>query len=249
MPPCAPRAPYQPARRAATGKARVVIYHRDWRAKVREKKVGSFMLFVVDASGSMGARGRMVASKGAVMSLLLDAYQKRDRVAMLVFRRREATLLLPPTSSIDVAGRLLREMPIGGRTPLSAALVKAYETLMPQLRRDPSLRPLAILVTDGKANVGLDSGNPAMDEALRLAERIGRDRRIQWIVVDTEEQKRVRFGLAHSIAEGLGGECRHIDGLKASDLIEVVKGIVTRIRSSRVLPLRRHARDDGEQEQ
>ena len=217
-------APYQPARRAATGRVGVVIYHRDWREKVREKKVGSFMLFVVDASGSMGARGRMVASKGAVMSLLLDAYQKRDRVAMITFRHGEATLLLPPTSSIDVAGRLLREMPVGGRTPLSAALVKAYETLMPQLRRDPSLRPLSILVTDGKANVGLGSGNPVMDEALRLAERIGRDRRIQWIVIDTEEQTRVRFGLAHSIAEELGSECRHIDGLRASDLIDVVKG-------------------------
>ena len=218
-------APYQPARRAATGKASVVIYRRDWRAKVREKKIGSFILFVVDASGSMGARGRMAASKGAVMSLLLDAYQKRDRVAMITFRRREAALLLPPTSSIDVAGKLLREMPVGGRTPLSSALAKAYETLMPQLRKDPSLRPLAVLVTDGKANVGLAGGSPAMDEALRLAERIGRDERIHWIVVDTEEQKRVRFGLAQSIAGALGGVCRHIDGLKASDLIEVVKGM------------------------
>ena len=106
-------APHQRRRRAASHLA-MVIRREDWQEKVREKRIGSFVLFVVDASGSMGARGRMVASKGAVMSLLLDAYQKRDKVAMITFRRREAALLLPPTSSIDVAGKMLREMPVGG---------------------------------------------------------------------------------------------------------------------------------------
>jgi magnesium chelatase subunit D len=218
-------APYQLARRNATGRTGLVIYRRDWREKVREKKIGTFILFVVDASGSMGAQGRMAASKGAVMSLLLDAYQKRDRIAMITFRRKEASLLLPPTSSVDVAGRLLRELPVGGRTPLSAALAKAYEILMPQLRRDPSLRPLAVLVTDGKANVSLEKGTSAADEALRMAQRIGRDTRIRWIVIDTEEQKRVRFGLAQHMALALEGECCHLDGLKAADLIRVAKGI------------------------
>lgn len=217
-------APYQPSRRATSGRRGVVIYRRDWREKVREKKIGAFILFVVDASGSMGARGRMAASKGAVMSLLLDAYQKRDRIAMITFRRKEASLLLPPTASIDVAGRLLRELSVGGRTPLSAALVEAYETLMPQLRRDPRLRPLAVLVTDGKANVSLASGVPAAEEALRMAERIGRDKRIRWIVVDTEEQKRIRFGLAPSLALALEGECCRIDDLRAADLVRVARG-------------------------
>jgi magnesium chelatase subunit D len=205
----------------------MVIYRRDWREKVREKRIGSLILFVVDSSGSMGAQGRMVASKGAVMSLLLDAYQKRDRVAMITFRRREAAILLPPTSSIEVAGRLLREMPVGGRTPLSAALVKAYEVLTPQMRRDPNLRPLAILVTDGKANAGLGEGASVIAEALQLAERLGHDSRIRWIVVDTEEQKGVRLGLAQQIAAALHGDYYHIDGLKASDLIDVVKGLNT----------------------
>ncbi len=218
-------APYQPSRRAATGRGNMVICRWDWREKVREKQIGSLIIFVVDGSGSMGARGRMAASKGAVMSLLLDAYQKRDRVAMITFRRREAALLLPPTSSIEVAGRLLREMPIGGRTPLSSALVKTYEVLMPQLRRDPSLRPLVILVTDGKANVGLGEGTAAITEAFRLAERLSCDSRIDWIVVDTEEQKGVRLGLAQQIAAALHGDYYHIDGLKASDLIDVVKGL------------------------
>jgi magnesium chelatase subunit D len=202
----------------------VIIYRRDWREKVREKKIGSFILFVVDGSGSMGARGRMVASKGAVMSLLLDAYQKRDRLAMITFRRKEAELILPPTSSVEVAGKLLREMPVGGRTPLSAALVKAHETLTLQLRKDPNLRPLIILVTDGKANVHFGEGNRPMEEALRLSEHLGQDHRLRWIVVDTEDRSGLRFGLARQIAAALGGEYYSIDGLKASHLVGVAKG-------------------------
>lgn len=217
-------APYQRSRRAATGKSGVVIRKQDWREKVREKRIGSFILFVVDGSGSMGARGRMIASKGAIMSLLLDAYQKRDRIAMISFRRREAGLVLPPTSSVEVGGKLLREMPVGGRTPLSAALVKAYETLTPQMIKEPNLRPLTILVTDGKANVPLDEKNRSADEALQLAQYLGGDSRIRWIVVDTEERHRVCFGLARQMAAALGGEYYSIDDLKAAHLVNVVKG-------------------------
>jgi magnesium chelatase subunit D len=218
-------APYQVSRRAATGRNGVVIRKQDWREKVREKRIGSFILFVVDGSGSMGARGRMVASKGAVMSLLLDAYQKRDRLAMINFRRREASLMLPPTSSVEVAGKLLREMPVGGRTPLSAAFAKAHETLMPQLIKYPNLRPLAILITDGKANVSLSEGNRPIEEALRLAGHMGTDNRVRWIVVDTEERGVIRFGLARQIAAALGGEYYSIDDLRASHLVDVVKGL------------------------
>ena len=158
------------------------------------------------------------------MSLLLDAYQKRDRLAMIGFRRREAALLLPPTSSVEVAGKLLREMTVGGRTPLSAALVKAHETLAPQLLKDPNLRPLAILITDGRANVPLNEGCRPVDEALRLAGHVSADGRIRWIVVDTEEPTGVHFGLARQIAATLGGEYLSIDDLKASHLVKVVKG-------------------------
>ncbi len=220
-------APYQVSRRAATGRDGVVINKRDWREKVRERRIGSLILFVVDGSGSMGARGRMIASKGAVMSLFLDAYQKRDRLAMICFRRREASLMLPPTSSVEVAGKLLREMPIGGRTPLSAALAKAHETLRPQLIKYPNLRPLAILITDGKANVSLDERNRPTEEAIRLANHLGTDNRVRWIVVDTEERRGVRFGLARHIAAGLGGEYYSIDNLRAAHLVDVVKGLQT----------------------
>ena len=215
-------APYQLQRRESSRTA-VVIHRKDWREKVREKRTGTFILFIVDGSGSMGSRGRMAASKGAIMSLLLDAYQKRDRIAMVSFRRREATVLLPPTASIEVAARLLGEMPVGGRTPLSAGLVKGFELLQVQLRREPNLRPLAVLITDGKSNVPIGE-NPPMEEALGVAEHIGRDMRIHWIVVDTEEPGMVRFELARHIARALDGEYFRIDDLRAADLVRVLKG-------------------------
>ncbi len=215
-------APYQKKRRRDGGAA-IVIQPGDWRHKVREKRVGCFILFVVDASGSMGARGRMGASKGAVMSLLLDAYQKRDRVALVAFRRREAEVLLPPTSSIELAARLLSEMPVGGRTPLSAGLSKAYEMLRTRLRHDPNLRPLVVVITDGKSNVALGQGSPR-DEALRMAVRLGEDPRVHWIVVDTEEPGIVRFELARRLSTALGAQYFRIDGLRATDLVNVVKG-------------------------
>lgn len=216
-------APYQQRRRVAAGLP-LVIKKQDWREKVREKRTGSFILFVVDASGSMGARGRMVASKGAVMSLLLDAYQKRDRVGLVTFRRREANVALPLTSSIEVAGKLLRELSCGGRTPLAAGLAKAREVLLPQLHRDSNLRPVVIVVTDGKANVPLGTGNP-VDEALGIAARLARDTRIHWTVVDTEDPRGVRFELAHKLAQALYAEYFSIEGLRSTDLLQIVKGL------------------------
>lgn len=214
-------APYQATRRTATGPT-VIIHRQDWREKVREKRVGTFILFVVDASGSMGSRGRMTACKGAIMSLLLDAYQKRDRIAMVSFRRQCAQLLLPPTSSVEVAAKLLGELPVGGRTPLSAGLVKGHEVLRVQLRHDPNLHPLVILITDGKSNVALNDDSP-IEEALRIARCLGLDRRIQWIVVDSEEPGIVRLDLARQLAGALGGEYFRIDGLRAGHLIDVLK--------------------------
>lgn len=215
-------APYQVTRRSGASRSMAfVIRRQDWRQKVREKRVGCFMLFLVDASGSMGAHGRMAASKGAILSLLLDAYQKRDRVAMIVFRRREAKLILPPTSSIELAARFLADLPIGGRTPLSAGLVEAYRLLNIELRRDPNLRPLGIIISDGKSNVSIGEHSP-MEETLRLANRIGEDRRIHWIVVDTEEPGIVRFKLANRLAAALRAEYFLIDGLQSIDLVKVV---------------------------
>ncbi|EPH00900.1 magnesium chelatase subunit D family protein [Cutibacterium avidum] len=196
----------------------------DWRAKVRTGRSASCVIFVVDASGSMGSRGRMTASKGAVLSLLLDAYVKRDRVCLIGFRRDRAEVLVPVTSSVEVAQRCLAELPVGGRTPLAAGLVKACEVVRPLLLKDPGLRPLLVLVTDGRGNVGLDArpNGRATDEAIALATEIGADRRLSWVVIDTEDPRGIRLSRARDIAAALDGPCLHIDDLRADDLVNVV---------------------------
>lgn len=207
------------------GAARLDVRPQDWHTKVRERRTGSCILFVVDASGSMAARGRMVASKGAVLSLLLDAYQKRDKVALVAFRRREAQVLLPPTASVDVASRLLEELPVGGRTPLSAGLLAAADVLAPLLRREPLLRPLVVVVSDGRANAAIAAPDAqARTESLGLAARLADDERITWVVVDTEDPRGLRLGLARDLATALRARCYAIDDLHADDLVGLVKG-------------------------
>ncbi len=210
------------AAQAGNGLA-VQLREQDLRSKIREKRIGNFLLFVVDASGSMGARGRMAASKGAVMSLLLDAYQKRDRVAMISFRKNEAMVNLPPTTSVDLAGKLLAEMPVGGRTPLSAGLVKSHEQVRNYLIKNPTAQPIVIFITDGKSNVAIGPGKP-VEESLRLAQALSQDSRIRAIVVDTEEDGLVRFGLARRLAGAMAAEYFKIDGLKAQALVNIVRG-------------------------
>lgn len=216
-------APYQSRRRTAESSGcAVAIRPEDIREKVRERRIGNFLLFVVDASASMGARGRMTATKGAIMSLLLDAYQKRDKVAMISFNKTEARLNLPPTSSIDLAARMLAELPVGGRTPLNHALLKVDEVLGGQLVRDPTSRPIVVLITDGRCNVALGP-NRAKDECLELAVRLAREQRVRYLLVDTEEQGLIRFGLAAKIAEALQAEYFKTSELQADTLLEIIK--------------------------
>ena len=166
----------------------------------------------------------MVASKGAVLSLLLDAYIKRDRVCLIGFRRDRAEVLVPVTSSVEVAQHGLAELPVGGRTPLSAGLIKACEVVRPLLLKDPGLRPLLILVTDGRGNVSLD-GRPnsqATDEAIRVATKLGVDTRLSWVVIDTEDPRGIQLSRARDIATALGGPYLRIDDLRADDLVNVV---------------------------
>lgn len=215
-------APHQLARREQNGLA-VCVKPQDLRLKVREKRVGNFLLFLVDASGSMGAQARMSATKGAVLSLLLDAYQKRDKVALVTFRGFEAEVNLPPTSSIELAAKLLAELPVGGRTPLAAGLVEASEQLRRHLRKDPDGRPIVLILTDGRANTGLGSDAPPHEEALEIAERMGQDERVRYVVVDTEAPGVVRLDIAHRLATILGGEYFKIDDLKAQDLVNIAR--------------------------
>ena len=217
---------HQRSRRADPSRPAMAVHVEpgDWRAKVRTGRSASCVTLVVDASGSMGSRGRMTASKGAILSLLLDAYVKRDRVCLIGFRRDRAEVLVPVTSSVEVAQRGLAELPVGGRTPLAAGLVTACEVVRPLLLKDPGLRPLLVLVTDGRSNVGLD-GKPnsrATDEALKVADEIGADRRLSWVVIDTEDPRGIQLSRANDIATALGVPCLRIDDLRADDLVNVV---------------------------
>ena len=143
-------APAAPARR-------VTLAPADLRQAVREGREGNLVLFAVDASGSMAARQRMRAVKGAVLSLLLDAYQRRDKVGLVTFRGAGAELALPPTSSVEAAARRLTSLATGGRTPLAAGLAKAARVLAAERLRDPRRRALLVVVTDGRATSGSDA--------------------------------------------------------------------------------------------
>jgi magnesium chelatase subunit D len=179
----------------------------DLRVKIRRARTGNLILFVVDASGSMGARRRMIAVKGAVLSLLLDAYQKRDRVGLIAFRGPGAELLVPPTNSVELAEQRLRQLPTGGRTPLAAGLQLAYQVLNQYLQRDAALTPLLVLVTDGRSNVG----QPAhlQQTAQTLA-----NKQIASLVLDSD-QSFVRIGAAQEVADWLAAEYLRLDDLRA----------------------------------
>ncbi|MDM7919548.1 MAG: putative cobaltochelatase [Methanosarcina sp.] len=211
-------APYQ-LTREKNGNS-IVVHESDFRKKVREKKIGNLVLFVVDASGSMGARQRMVASKGAVLSMLMDAYQKRDKVGLIAFKGNSAELLLPPTSSIELAQKYLQEIPTGGKTPLSRGLVKGYEVIKAELRRDPDTCPFMVLISDGRANVSMN-GEPPLQEITAVASRL-REEGIQSAVIDTESSM-IRFGLAQQISTALGATYLTLENLKADSIVDAVR--------------------------
>ena len=219
-------APHQQRRRGnpeeGSSDAALTIESWDVREKVRETKTGSLILFVVDASGSMGAQRRMVAVKGAVLSLLLDAYQRRDKVAMIGFRGTGADLMLPPTNSVDLAQLYLRDMPTGGRTPLSRGLYLALETLETERIKDRNVLPLVVLLSDGRANVAMDGGSGnAVEEAAGFAS-IFEEKRIGSVVIDTELDF-IRLEMARPLAEAMGARYLKLEELRADSLAEAVR--------------------------
>jgi magnesium chelatase subunit D len=193
----------------------------DLRQKIRETRVGNLIMFVVDASGSMAVQERMVAAKGAVLSLLLDAYQRRDQVGMVAFRGRGAELLLPPTNSVDLAQACLAELPTGGRTPLGHGLQLGVATLDRQRDLGREVLPLLVVVSDGRANVPLFGGDP-LDELWTIGAEIQR-RRLHTIVVDAAVVK-ARFGFAAEAARALGADYIPIDQLAAGSLAGAARG-------------------------
>ncbi|WP_048110801.1 putative cobaltochelatase [Methanoregula formicica] len=211
-----------PRQKEREGTLAVKIGTSDIREKVRERRMGNTVLFVVDASGSMGAEQRMTAVKGAILSLLIDAYQKRDRVGLVVFRGKGAEVLLPPTSSVELARISLQQIPVGGKTPLAHGLSKAYEVLMREMMINHHTIPRLYLISDGKANVSMGSGSP-MDDARGMASHIQKAG-IPSFVIDSE-QGFVTFGLAQALAGDLGAQYLRLEDLQADKLAGIVKGI------------------------
>nr|WP_269329532.1 putative cobaltochelatase [Kineosporia babensis] len=202
----------------------VVLRRDDIRLGVREGREGNLILFCVDASGSMAAKQRMAAVKGAVLSLLLDAYQRRDRVGLITFRGQEAELALPPTGAVEAARMRLDRLPTGGRTPLSAGLRKSWTVIGNEKLRDPHRRPLLVLVTDGRHTAGEDP-TPIAAEFAR--------RGIRSVVVDCERGI-VRLGMAGKLAAGLGGELITLDDLRAESLAGMVRDQVNQQTERRI---------------
>ena len=198
------------------------IKSEDMRQKVREKRIGNTFLFAVDASGSMGARERMRAVKGAIFYMLQEAYQKRDRVGMIAFRRQAAELLLPITRSVDMAQKCLAQMPTGGKTPLADGLSKALLTLSLLNKRDKEMEPVLILLTDGRANAVAEGDDP-IASALKMAEKI-REAKITALVIDTESGF-IKLGLAKKIAAAMGASYYTLQNLSKDDIIHIVKNI------------------------
>ena len=189
----------------------------DVRRAIREGREGNLVIFVVDASGSMAARDRMSAVSGAALSLLRDAYQRRDKVAVITFRAQEATLLLPPTSSVHIAGRRLARFDTGGKTPLAQGLLAARDVVMREKARDRARRSLVVVLTDGRATGGPDPLGRARVAAARLVAEGAAA-----VVVDCETSF-VRLGLAEQLARHLGAPSVRLSQLRADVLTQIVR--------------------------
>ncbi len=173
-------APYQNARESDLA---IAIEPQDVRSKVRTRRVGASIVFCVDASGSMGATNRMEAAKSAVLDLLVDAYQRRDRVGLVAFRGESAEVVLQPTASVELAQMKLRTLPTGGATPIAHGILKSLDVLATEIRRDDSVVPWLVLLTDGRANVGIGSGLGS-DDARKAAAQL-KQTPIHTLVIDT----------------------------------------------------------------
>lgn len=208
-------APHQGARGRVGG--RMLLQAGDLRRAVREGREANLVLFVVDTSGSMAAVERMRHVKTAILSLLLDAYRRRDRVAVVTFRDTGAESVLPPTGSVEIAAVRLDELPAGGRTPLAEGLAEAADVIRRERLRDPACRPLLVVLTDGRATAGAD----AVGRSHRAADQLARQG-VSAVVVDCENG-RMRLGLAGTLAEHLRAEYVPLPQVSAEALTDVVR--------------------------
>jgi magnesium chelatase subunit D len=198
-----------------------IVAAEDLRQAVREQKTGNLLILVVDASASMGVEHRMEAVKGAIMSLLLDAYQRRDRVALVTFGGDEATVILRPTGSVEVARSRLVELATGGRTPLAAGIQTAKGLAT---GTSDTHRPFLILVSDGRAT-SASTGRDPVAEAMAAAAEV-RALGIPSVVLDVEDG-RTRLGLALPLADAMGARHVPLSELSSGALTTAIRESVT----------------------
>ena len=213
-------APFQNRRAEKRKHLAFAIEKHDLQRKVRIKRMANLVLFLVDASWSMAVAERMNATKGAILSLLTDAYQRRDRVGLIVFQKDRATLVLPPTNSVQLAQRALVDIPVGGKTPLSAGLLMAADVLRHEKFIHPDVEPLLIVLTDGAGNVSIGT-LPPQEESYHFAELIA-DEKVKSLVINMEHAA-FDQGLAQQLADHLKAPCYAIADLKAESLYHTVR--------------------------
>lgn len=198
----------------------VAVRDEDIREKVRVGRISMSCIFVVDASGSMGAEKRMEAAKGAVFSMLSDSYMNRDKVGLVAFRGEDADLLLPPCSSVDLAMKMLEEMPTGGRTPLVIGLSRGMDVLINEMRKNPDTVPMMVIVSDGRSN----SKGSGRDEIIAVSEDL-RGHGIHVVVIDTEDTGKsflsMQLGYCRTIADYSDGKYYPIKDLNSSELSSI----------------------------
>lgn len=192
----------------------------DLRGSLRRGMESNFIVFVVDASGSMAARDRLAAVTGAVLSMLQDAYQRRDKVAVITVRGSEPTLVLPPTGSIEVAVRRFADLPTGGRTPLGEGLLMAHDIIEREYRKEPGRRALLVVLSDGRA-----TGVSGMDGARRAAGLIASRGLAGSLVINCERGGRIQLGLARELARHLQGMCVELDEINAESVAGVIHAL------------------------
>lgn len=212
-------APYQ---RSRQGTQAVIIRPEDYRSRVREKHIGANLIFLVDASGSMGAQERMKTVKGVILSLLKEAYQKRDRVGLIAFRRDRAEVLLPVTRSVDLAEKLLRDLPTGGKTPLAEGLESALSMIYGLSQRDKGQQTAVILITDGRANATYAGDDPVV-RALEAAEKFSRAK-VMSVVLDTENDF-LKLGIAREVAKKMGAGYYTLKRLSSERVLRIVEAL------------------------
>ena len=211
-------------------KGSFTVRSEDLRKKKFNRPRLTLIVFVVDSSDSMGQGtfARMKAAKGAVLALLTKARLRRHRIAMVAFRDKSARVVLPPTTSLALAQRQLTSLPTGGATPFAHGLVRAWQMIKTERLKDPAIKPLMVVLSDGEANVPYGTNQSQMDvmtELYLIARKIGRDH-IHAIIIDTKPRREASHHM-REIAQSLGGTYHHVDRLRASRVVDAISGYKT----------------------